>query len=70
MAVRAILLHEHTILFREGLVSILSSCEGGIEVLGHSPKGEETLALLLENSTHVVITQINKDLHRAKEEDR
>jgi hypothetical protein len=46
MAVRAILLDEHTMSFSGGLVSILSSCEGGIEVLGHSPTGEETLALL------------------------
>jgi hypothetical protein len=28
MAVRAILLDDHTMLFREGLLSILSSCEG------------------------------------------
>ena len=46
MALRAILLEAHTMLFREGLVSILSYCEVGIEVLGHSPTGEETLALV------------------------
>jgi DNA-binding NarL/FixJ family response regulator len=40
MAVRAILVDDHT-MFREGLVSIGSSCEGGIEVLVHSPTGEE-----------------------------
>ena len=68
MAVRAILVDDHAMLFREGLVSILSSCEGGIEVLGHSPTGEETLALLRENSPDVVIAQIDKDLHRAKED--
>jgi len=68
LAIRAILLDDHTMLFREGLVSILSSCEGGIEVLGHSLTGEETLALLRENSPDVVITQINKDLHRVKED--
>ena len=66
MALRAILVDEHTMLFRKGLVSIFSSCEGGIEVLGHSPTGEETLALLRENSPDVVIRRIDKDLHGAK----
>ena len=68
MAARAILVDDHTMLFREGLVSILSSCERGIEVLGHSPTGEVTLALLRENSPDVVIARIDKDLHRAKED--
>jgi DNA-binding NarL/FixJ family response regulator len=67
MAVRAILVDDHT-MFREGLVSIVSSCEGGIEVLVRSPTGEEPLALLRENSSDVVITQLDKDLHRAKED--
>jgi DNA-binding NarL/FixJ family response regulator len=66
MAVRAILIDDHT-MFREGLVSILSSRGGDIEVLGHSPTGEEAFALLRENSPDVVITQIDADLHVAKE---
>jgi len=66
MAVRAILIDDHTML-REGLVSILSSRGGDIEVLGHSPTGEEAFALLRENSPDVVITQIDMDLHVAKE---
>jgi DNA-binding NarL/FixJ family response regulator len=66
MAVRAILVDDHT-MFREGLVSILSSCGGGIEVLGHSSTGEEALALLREHSPDVVITQIDMELHTAKE---
>ena len=66
MAVRAILIDDLT-MFREGLVSILSSRGGDIEVLGHSPTGEEAFALLRENSPDVVITQIDMDLHVAKE---
>jgi DNA-binding NarL/FixJ family response regulator len=66
MAVRAILVDDHT-MFREGLVSILSSREGDIEVVGHSPTGEEAFALLRQNSPDVVITQIDADLHVAKE---
>jgi two-component system, NarL family, nitrate/nitrite response regulator NarL len=66
MAVRAILIDDHT-MFREGLVSILSSRVGDIEVLGHSPTGEEALALLQENSPDVVITQIDMNLHVARE---
>jgi DNA-binding NarL/FixJ family response regulator len=66
MAVRAILIDDHT-MFREGLVSILSSRGGDIEVVGHSPTGEEALALLREDSPDVVITQIDADLHVAKE---
>src|SRR5829696_9141559 len=66
MAVRAILIDDHTML-REGLVSILSSRGGDIEVLGHSPTGEEAFTLLQENTPDVVITQIDMDLHKAKE---
>jgi DNA-binding NarL/FixJ family response regulator len=66
MALWAIPVDNHTMLLRERLVSILSSREGGIEVLGHSPTGEETLALLRQNSPDVVIAQIDKDLHGAK----
>jgi DNA-binding NarL/FixJ family response regulator len=66
MAVRAILIDDHT-MFREGLVGILSSRGGDIEVLGHSPTGEEAFALLRERSPDVVITQIDMDLHVAKE---
>ena len=66
MAVRAILIDDHT-MFREGLLSILSSRGGDIEVLGHSPTGEEALALLQENSPDVVITQIDMNLHVARE---
>lgn len=66
MAVRAILIDDHT-MFREGLVSILCSRGGDIEVLGHSPTGEEAFALLRENTPEVVITQIDMDLHVAKE---
>jgi DNA-binding NarL/FixJ family response regulator len=66
MAVRAILIDDHT-MFREGLLSILASRGGDIEVLGHSPTGEEAFALLRENSPDVVITQIDADLHVAKE---
>jgi DNA-binding NarL/FixJ family response regulator len=66
MAVRAILVDDHT-MFREGLVSILSSRGGDIEVVGHAPTGEEAFALLRQNSPDVVITQIDVDLHKAKE---
>jgi DNA-binding NarL/FixJ family response regulator len=66
MAVSAILIYDHT-MFRDGLVSILSSRGGDIEVLGHSPTGEEAFALLRENTPDVVITQIDMDLHVAKE---
>ena len=65
MTLRAILLDDHT-MFREGLLSILSSHEG-IEVVGHSSTGEEAFTLLQENSPEVVITQIDMDLHPAKE---
>jgi DNA-binding NarL/FixJ family response regulator len=65
MTVRTFLLDDHT-MFREGLVSILSSREG-IEVVGHSSTGEEAFTLLQENSQDVVITQIDVDLHTGKE---
>jgi DNA-binding NarL/FixJ family response regulator len=66
MAVSAIMIDDHT-MFREGLVSLLSSRGGEIEVVGHSPTGEEAFALLRENTPDVVITQIDMDLHVAKE---
>jgi DNA-binding NarL/FixJ family response regulator len=66
MPVRAILIDDH-IMFREGLVSILASRGAGIEVVGHSSTGEEAFPLLREESPDVVITQIDVDLHRAKE---
>jgi DNA-binding NarL/FixJ family response regulator len=66
MTLRAILLDDHT-MFREGLLSILSSRGGGIEVVGHSSTGEEAFTLLQEKSPDVVITQIDVDLHKAKE---
>jgi DNA-binding NarL/FixJ family response regulator len=65
MPVRAILIDDH-IMFREGLVSILASRTAGIEVVGHSSTGE-AFALLRETSPEVVITQIDVDLHKAKE---
>ena len=66
MPVRAILIDDH-IMFREGLISILASRGAGIEVVGHCSTGEEAFALLRENSPDVVITQIDADLHVAKE---
>jgi len=65
MSVRAILIDDH-IMFREGLVSILASRQAGIEVVGHSSTGE-AFALLRETTPDVVITQIDVDLHVAKE---
>jgi DNA-binding NarL/FixJ family response regulator len=65
MRVRTFLLDDHT-MFREGLLSILSSREG-IEVVGHSSTGEEAFTLLQENSQDVVIAQIDMDLNAAKE---
>jgi DNA-binding NarL/FixJ family response regulator len=65
MTVRTFLLDDHA-MFREGLLSILSSREG-IEVVGHSSTGEEAFALLQENSQDVVITEIDMDLNTAKE---
>src|SRR5215212_6831792 len=66
MRVRAILIDDH-IMFREGLVSILAARGADLEVVGHSSTGEEAFALLREKSPDVVITQIDVDLHKAKE---
>jgi DNA-binding NarL/FixJ family response regulator len=66
MSVRAILIDDH-IMFREGLVSILASRGSDIEVVGHCSTGEEAFTLLREESPDVVITQIDVDLHTAKE---
>src|SRR5215212_1565477 len=66
MRVRAILIDDH-IMFREGLVSILAARGADLEVVGHSSTGEEAFTLLRENSPDVVITQIDVDLHKAKE---
>jgi DNA-binding NarL/FixJ family response regulator len=65
MPVRAILIDDH-IMFREGLVSILASRQAGIEIVGHCSTGE-AFALLRETTPDVVITQIDVDLHKAKE---
>jgi DNA-binding NarL/FixJ family response regulator len=69
MPVRAIVIDDH-IMFREGLISILASRGAGIEVVGHCSTGEEAFALLRERSPDVVITQIDVDLHTAKEDTR
>jgi DNA-binding NarL/FixJ family response regulator len=66
MTVRVVLVDDHT-MFREGLVSILSSWGERIEVVGQSSTGEEAFALIHQNSPDVVITQIDMDLHSAKE---
>jgi DNA-binding NarL/FixJ family response regulator len=66
MTVRVVLVDDHT-MFREGLVSILSSWGERIEVVGQSSTGEEAFALIHQNSPDVVITQIDTDLHTAKE---
>ncbi len=66
MAIRVHLADDHT-MFREGLEAIFSS-RGGIEVVGRSSSGgEDTIALIEENKPDVVITQIDTDLHTAKE---
>jgi DNA-binding NarL/FixJ family response regulator len=66
MAIRVHLADDHT-MFREGLEAIFSS-RGGIEVVGRSSTGgEDTIALVEENKPDVVITQIDTDLHTAKE---
>ena len=66
MPVRASLIDDH-IMFREGLISILASRRAGIEIVGHCSTGEEAFTLLQEHSPDVVITQIDVDLHKAKE---
>jgi DNA-binding NarL/FixJ family response regulator len=66
MAIRVHLADDHT-MFREGLEAIFSS-RGGIEVVGRSSSGgEDTIALIEENKPDVVITQIDTDLHTARE---
>ncbi len=66
MTVRVHLADDHT-MFREGLEAIFSS-RGGIEVVGRSSTGgEDTIALIEENKPDVVITQIDTDLHTARE---
>src|SRR5918997_2374608 len=64
-AIRVILIDDHT-MFREGLLGILSSRED-IEIVGDYPTGEEALALLRERRPDMVITQIDMDLHKARE---
>jgi DNA-binding NarL/FixJ family response regulator len=66
MPVRAIVIDDH-IMFREGLISILASRQADIEVVGHASTGEEAFTLLRETRPEVVITQIDADLHVAKE---
>src|SRR5918998_5941834 len=64
---RVHLADDHT-MFREGLESILASHGDGIEVVGRSSTGgEDAIALVEENKPDVVITQIDTDLHTARE---
>jgi DNA-binding NarL/FixJ family response regulator len=66
MAIRVHLADDHT-MFREGLESILTSCGGGIEVVGRSSTGgEDALALIEENKPDVIIAQIDADLNTAR----
>jgi DNA-binding NarL/FixJ family response regulator len=66
MTVRVHLADDHT-MFREGLEAIFSS-RGCIEVVGRSSTGgEDTTALIEKNKPDVVITQIDTDLHTARE---
>jgi DNA-binding NarL/FixJ family response regulator len=66
MTIRVHLADDHT-MFREGLAAILTSQGGDIEVVGQSFTGGDTLALIGRNKPDVVITQIDADLHKAKE---
>jgi DNA-binding NarL/FixJ family response regulator len=66
MAIRVHLADDHT-MFREGLAAILTSKGGDVEVVGQSFTGGDALALIERNKPDVVITQIDADLHRAKE---
>ena len=66
MTIRVHLADDHT-MFREGLAAILTSQGGNIEVVGQSFTGDDTLALIGRNKHDVVITQIDADLHKAKE---
>jgi DNA-binding NarL/FixJ family response regulator len=66
MAIRVHLADDHT-MFREGLASILAS-RGDLEVVGlSSTGGDDALALIERKRPDVVITQIDVDLHTAKE---
>jgi DNA-binding NarL/FixJ family response regulator len=65
--IRVHLADDHT-MFREGLESILSRGDGGIEVVGRSSTGgEDAIALVGENKPDVVITQIDVDLKTARD---
>jgi DNA-binding NarL/FixJ family response regulator len=66
MAIRVHLADDHT-MFREGLAAILTSRGGDVEVVGQSFTGGDALALIGRNKPDVVITQIDADLHKAKE---
>ena len=66
MAIRVHLADDHT-MFREGLAAILTSQGGDVEVVGQSFTGGDALALIERNKPDVVITQIDADLHKAKE---
>jgi DNA-binding NarL/FixJ family response regulator len=58
---------DHT-MFREGLAAIFTSQGGDVEVVGQSStSGGDALALIERNKPDVVITQIDADLHKAKE---
>jgi DNA-binding NarL/FixJ family response regulator len=66
MALRVHLADDHT-MFREGLEAILAS-RGGMEVVGQSSSGgEDAIAIVGQNKPDVVITQVDTDLHTAKE---
>ncbi len=67
MAIRVHLADDHT-MFREGLAAIFTSQGGDVEVVGQSfTGGDDALALIERNKPDVVITQIDADLHKAKE---
>jgi DNA-binding NarL/FixJ family response regulator len=67
MVTRIHLADDHT-MFREGLVSIITSRGGDVEVVGlSSSSGEDAEALIEQNKPDVVITQIDVDLNTAKE---
>jgi DNA-binding NarL/FixJ family response regulator len=67
MTIRVHLADDHT-MFREGLAAIFTSQGGDVEVVGQSStSGGDALALIERNKPDVVITQIDADLHKAKE---
>ena len=66
MTIRVHLADDHT-MFREGLAAILTSQGGDVEVVGQSFTGGDALVLIERNKPDVVITQIDADLHKAKE---